>query len=385
MSNSFRQAYAALTDFIANHSEIEIGESVTSIPGEVRTDFYHLFNATREAFLEEKFPEYLSEAALLSEQYRKAEESAAKLFSLEEPSMSSGIHRFLRDPKESLTRELFDLLFDLLKGRESIDSFEQKASSYVARIFPIVFRGGYEKWVLLSFVALLEVDQTVRVEARGLGVGERAKPAHQAPLEDVPYPIESTSFFFSQPRNVIFAVPDLIVHSSRLNRFVGIRSEFYEGLYNAWNPSPRREWLPITTDALLLLESGLTLIYTAEQADDIALVGDAANICRPDLILWCIDAGSLAQKEVLEKMAQVNELFQPANGIYVIANHPWPEASEPTAIDQPMPDTAQDQTDQTQLDQAQAAGIHILVAGYDQATLMSVAEAFTGADTTATA
>jgi len=40
MSGSFLHAFEQLTDFIASHPEIEIGEFVTSIPEGVRSDFY---------------------------------------------------------------------------------------------------------------------------------------------------------------------------------------------------------------------------------------------------------------------------------------------------------------------------------------------------------
>jgi hypothetical protein len=372
MANNFREAYAALTDFIAHHSEIEIAESVTSIPGEVRPEFYDLFNAARNAFLEEKFPAYVSDALLLSEQYRTAEESAAKLLAFEEPMMASDVFRFLRDPKETLTRELFNTLFDLLKGRESIDSFEAKAGFQIERLFPFVFRGGYEKWVVLSFVLLLEADKTLRVDARSLAPGERAKLYRQAPMEDVPLPAESASFLFSRAPNVIFAVPDIIVHSSRLNRFISIRSEFSDGIYSAWNPSQKREWHLIDPDMLRLLESGLTLVYAAEEAEDIALVADAANLCRPDLILWCVDTGSLSREEAMERMTQANNLFRPTNGIYIIANHPWPEPPAPPESAEPS-ETLQQEPD---TDQAQVAAIRILNVGYDQSTLLPVAEAF---------
>jgi hypothetical protein len=127
----------------------------------------------------------------------------------------------------------------------------------------------------------LEVDKAFRVNIRNLNSGERAKPPAQAPLEEVPVPLESLSFYFSQPRNAIFAVPDFIVHSSKLNRFVGIRSEFQRGFYNALNASRDREWLPINHDLLAALDRGPTLIYSAEKTESLALVADAANFCTP--------------------------------------------------------------------------------------------------------
>jgi hypothetical protein len=363
MSNSFRQAYEAVTSFVADHSEIEIGESVTSIPEGVRTEFYNLFNAARDAFVEEKFPAYLNETNLLLAQFREAEEKARRLFSLEETSMATGTQRFLHDPKGALTRELFDPLFDLLKGRESIDGFEHKAAGKIEEVFPAMYRGAYEIWAILSLVELLEADKALGVESRSLGPGERAKPAPQAPMEEVPFPKESAGFFFSQPQNMIFAVPNLIAHSPKLNRFIGIRTEFSEGLYNAWYPSSNREWVPISMDLLLFLGYGLTLVYVAEQAEDIALVADASRFCRPDLILWCVDTQSLTQKEALEMMTQVHVFIQPTRGSYIIANNPWPEPAEST---EPEP--------QTQMVEP-VAGVHLFTVGYDQFKLLPIVEA----------
>ena len=373
MSGSFRQAYAVLTDFIAQHREIEIGDSVTSIPGEVRPAFYDCFNAARNAFVEEKFPAYLNDAAALLEQYRGAEKRVSRLVTLEETSTVTSLQRFLQDPRGSLTRELFDPLFDLLKGRETLDSFEKRCADCIEALFPHVFRGGFEKWAVLSLVDLLEAGKALRVEARGLNPGERAKQSAQAPFEDVASPAEAAGFPFSQPRDAIFAVPDLIVHSSRLNKFVGIRSEFREGLYNAWDASPIREWDPIQTEVLIMLEYGLTLVYAAEEAATIALVADATRLCRPDLLLYCVDSRSCSRTEILDRMTRAAGLLRPVKGIYVIANGPWPESPQATAADPQTPA------------EEQAAGIHFLNVGYDQSQLIPVVEALADTDNAAAA
>lgn len=366
MSDNFRQAYAELTDFIANHPEVEIGDSVVSIPESARTAFYDLFNAARGAFVEEKFSTHLARAATLLENHRKAEEKTRSLLSLEDGPMVSGLQRFLRDPKGSLTRELFDPLFDLLKGKESVESFWEKSSERIEALFPGVFRGGYEKWAVLSLVGLLDADAAFRVNVRNLNPGERAKSAAFAPVDEVPSPQESNSFFFSQPQNAIFAVPDFIVHSSRLNRFVGIRSEFREGVYHALNDSIERVWHPVDTDLLILLESGLTLVYAAEKAESIALVADVAKFCRPDLVLWCVDAQSLAQKDALEKMTRVHDRLKPPKGSYIITNDPWPDSPEPAEANPQAQTMGQ-------------AGIRLLTVGYDESKLMPVAEALADA------
>jgi hypothetical protein len=325
MSENFSRAYSDLTEFIANHREIEIGESVTSIPANVRSDFYDRFNGARNAFVEEKFPEYLAQARKLQEAYSKVVEELAPLLSLEDTPVVNIFRRFLLDPRESLTRELFDALFDLLKKRETPDSFERRASAGIRELFPGLYRGSYEKWTVLSLAGLLRIENALRVPVRELQPGDRAKSSVMAPFEEVASPAESASFLFSQPPKAIFTVPDFILHSERLNRFVGIRSEFKEGICHAVNASQVRQWLPVDADLLRLMAHGLTLLYTDDQPGCLSLIADATNFCRPDLVLWCVHAGSIGYNEALEIMAAANDRIQPARGSFIIADHPWPE------------------------------------------------------------
>jgi hypothetical protein len=355
MSGNFRQAYAALTDFIAQHPEIGIGDSVISIPEGVRAEFYRFFNEARDAFTEERFPMHLARAALLTDKYRAAKEKVKGLVELEDTPTVPGLQRFLADPKSCLARELFDPLFDLLKGRESVDGFEKTASEKIEAGFLNFFRGGYEKWAVLSLVSLWEADKAFRVDVRNLNPGERVRSAAYAPLEEVPAPAESNRFLFSQPRNAIFAVPDLIVRSRRLNRFIGVRSEFRGGVYNAWDHSREREWHPVDTDLQMLLESGLTLLYAAPRAEDIALVADVAKFCRPDLVAWCVDTGRMHPAAVLEKMTRLHRRLKPPKGSYLIASDPWPEPPAPVEPG------------------GGAQGIHLLTAGLAESCLTPVA------------
>jgi len=360
--DSFLHTYAAFRDFLAHHPEIEIGDSVTSIPEEVRTEFYNCFNATRKAFVETQFPQHLDRTAVLLEKYRKAEDNLAGLLSWEDSSVVTRLQRFMRDPMDSLTRELFDPLFDLLKGRESVESFTARASSAIEALFPEVFQAGYEKWAVLSLIKMCEAGKAFRVDVRSLNPGERSKTAIHAPSEEVPIPRESASFLFSQHRNAIFTVPDLIVHSSRLNGFVGIRTGYKEGLYNAWNASQERVWYPVDTDLLTLME-GLTLVYFSEKAESIALIADVAKLCRPDLILWCIDAQNMSQENSFEKMTRIDSRIKPPKGSYIIANAEWPGSGDSAENNLPA------QTDE------QTMGVHLLTVGYDESRLMPVIEA----------
>jgi hypothetical protein len=363
MPDKFREAYGKLTDFVAKHPEIEIGDSVTSIPESVRPGFYGFFNDARDAFVREKFPMHLAKAQTVKDKFDRALKDASGWLSLEEPPTVNPLLRFLRDPKDCLARELFDPLFDLLKGRTNIDEMGKSVSPRIEELFAYVYRGGYEKWAVVSLLNLLEVDSSFCINVRNLNPGERTRPPAQAPLEEVPTPQESTHFFFSQPRNAIFAVPDFIIHSSRLNRFIGIRSEFREASYNAINASPDREWSGVDRDLLILLTKGLTLIYVSEKAEEIALVADVAKFCRPDMLLWCVDTQNINQREAMAIMESADLHLKPSRGSYLAINNEWMELTKPNENDsQPRADE-------------EASKIHVLTVGYDKHKLLPVVEA----------
>ncbi len=366
MAHSFRHAYARLTGFVSKHPEIEIGESVTCIPENVRPQFYRLFNTARVAYVREKFPGRLADARALQENYNAAVAETAQWLSLEDPPHVSALQRYLRNPEDSMARELFDPLFDLLKGKESIDSFEKRISLGTEEIFPALFRDGYEKWAVVSLLSLLEADKAFRVSTRNLNSGERVKAPLQAPSEEIPVPQESTRFCFTQPQDAVFAVPDFIIHSSKLNRFVGIRSDFRKAFYNALNTSRQREWRPVNHELLAVLSRGLTLIYIAENSESLALVADVAKFSRPDLVLWCIDARKLGRDEALHAILNAQRHLNPTRGSFLVVNELWPEAGDSRA---PALQPPRD---------GRAAGVRLLRAGFDKTKLAPVIEALAG-------
>ncbi len=374
MLTCFNKAFVELKDFIADRSEIEIGDSVISIPESVRSQFYMRFNATRTAFVEERFPDLLRSAKILKEHYDHAESEIARLITFEDPQTAVGVQNFLQNPTDSLARELFDPLFDLLKGRCDVDAFDAKVSGRVEALFPGLFRGGYEKWVEIALVNLLHCDKAFRVDVRQLYPGERAKSAAQAPMHEVPCPSESRIFLFNQPRNDIFAVPDFIVRSSRLDRYLGIRTDFRAAFYNALDPSHDREWYPVSPDMLRFLNSGLTLIYEAEQPETIALVADVGTICRPDVILWCLDPGSMTLTEVYEKAAIFGDCFRPLKGFYIVALKSWPEQTSESPVLEPDHLEIQPQNEK------QLGRVQLLTAGYDPSGLTPVMDALNETD-----
>jgi hypothetical protein len=331
MSDSFSRTYENLVEFIRNNPEIEIHESVTSIPEDVRTEFYDRFNAVRKTFLEYKSPQMLDRAEMLQFHFAQAERKLSGLISWEASAETSPVKRFLANVAESLGRELFDPLFDLLKGKTTIEGFEEAGAAKISTAWPGLFQGGYEKWAVLSLIGLLEPEKLLRVDARPLKQGDRAKSAAYAPWDDIPAPYETDVFHFTQPRYTVLAAPDIIVQSARLNRFVGFRSDFKDGLYKGLNPNQKRDWLPFDSEVQYVLGRGVTLVYLADEPLQIAMVADVSRFCRPDLVLWCVDPQMMGKTEAIGILNRVDEQVAPRIGTIGILAEPWPDSVESSA------------------------------------------------------
>jgi len=117
MSNSWQKAYSGLKEYIAGNPKIEIGKNVIAIPGDVRPEFYRVFDTVRVAFLKEKFQTLLDEAIPLSKNYAEVGQEVTKSLGLADIKVSASLNWFLNDPVNGLIRLLFDPLFNLLKGK----------------------------------------------------------------------------------------------------------------------------------------------------------------------------------------------------------------------------------------------------------------------------
>jgi hypothetical protein len=325
MPNSWHQAYKELTDFIAKHSEVGIEASRVSIPANVRPEFYRLFNTVRTSFVEERITDLLNEAKSLSEEYTKVEGEVVKLLELEKISLAASLHRFLHNPIDELVRGLFDPLFDLLKGRLGTEVFEQKVSKRLETSLRNLYFLGYDKWIALSLIKLLEADKLFCVTLRLIKSAEEEMIETEVKEEEAPPPKESKSPSFDRTQERLFMIPDFIVHSTKADKYIALRSEMdeAEAIALASNASETREWYSLYS--MPAFEPGLTLIYTADKAEEISLVADAKRICRPDLIIECRGGKDWYKKEGLEKVKLNNNILKPRLGSYIISREPVPK------------------------------------------------------------
>lgn len=368
--NGWQGEYGQLCDFIAASPSIEIGMNIVRIPEDVRPEFYRLFDTIRLAFVEEKFPGLLNEAGSLSQSYNKAEQEVTELLGLDSISMATDLRKFLHNPKDGMVRGLFDPLFHLLKGKVNIEAFEQKTSRNTEVIFRNLYQLGYEKWVLLSLIKLLEADKSFRIILRELASKEVIKRLHSPRLgEPVPPPEESKRLLFEHQSFPMFIVPDFIVHSVKMGRYLAVRSDFREAMWTASNASANREWYPL--DSLAALEPGLALVYVADKPEEISLVADAKKICRPDLIIECRDRKDWLEKEGLQKVKLHHDSLKPRLGSYVVSRESVPEQGYKELI--PEQNSEESPREKPVLEQEpRKKDIHVLTVGFDQSMLEPV-------------
>ncbi|MDD4874737.1 MAG: hypothetical protein PHE15_07210, partial [Dehalococcoidales bacterium] len=207
----WHEAYIELIRFITKYSEIKIGEKEIYISEKIRPDFYKYFNNVRTTFLKE-FPILLKEAEALSENYIEVEHEVKNMIKTDNILMEPRLNNFLHDPVSGATKVLFDLLFDLLKGKISTKIFEQKALSNLEINLRNLLHLGYARWVVLSSIKLLEPNKIFHVTIHEANDREMTNMSDTSKYP-VPLPEESEGLSFEYHPNPILTVPDFIIHS----------------------------------------------------------------------------------------------------------------------------------------------------------------------------
>lgn len=339
VSNSWRQAYKDLTDFVAGNPEIKIGMNIIAIPRDTRPEFYRLFETVILAIVEENFPKLLNKAEHLSGSYTKAEEEVIKLLGLDEVSMEVDLYRFVHDPRNQLMRGLLDPLFDLLKGKIDVETFDKEASGNIDVTFRNLYRTAYQKWVVLSLVKLLVADRSFDVSVPPLEMDETTGQVIRIRPELVPElkPKESKRLSFKRELVCTFMVPDFIVHSTLINQYVAFRSDNATAMWTASEVSEKREWYPF--DPIMTkytsITPGLALsIYVDDTPEDLALIADSERVCRPDLVLECMEQKDWYQKEGLEMVKIHHDILKPTLGTFIASEELVPEHTSEKLVEE---------------------------------------------------
>ncbi len=314
MPNYWQKEYDKLIDFIKKHAEVRLQKDGICLPGSVRPQFYQLFDNVRTALIEERMPDLLDLAFVLSQNYLEVEQKIVKLLSLSDISMNPSLSRFLHDPLDQIRREVFDPLFDLLRGLIDITGFETKSTKSIRAAFWPLYRLGYEKWVILCLSGFLEPTKSFGFTMQDFALADAHKSGGIIKGES-PKPEESKRILFNYDMESSFIIPDLLFYSAKINKYVAIRSQIGEGIGTATNTYKSRNWYSL--NSLATIRPNLTLVYIANNPEEISLVADAKVICRPDLLILCEAQSEMRHDQIFEIQLQYENL-KPALGAYII-------------------------------------------------------------------
>jgi hypothetical protein len=324
------KSFEELQDFIQEHPQVLIKEELVSIDEKLRPDFYKKFNKVRASFLAEKFSEWLDEAQFLCTKYMKAEDHLSERLHIQRLLMPVDLERFLKDPMKQAIRELFDPLFELLQEKIEPEEFEEKGIQTIGESFRSLYQSGYIKWFVLSLIQRLDPEKVYEIpvpQPSSKEIIKHRKDFRQA----IPFPEETNILGFEVGRRDVLLIPDFIVRSALLGKYVAFRTEIGKAIWQAAYRSENREWLSIESIVNKYGISDLSpdlLLYVDENVEDISLVADCDQFCRPDMVIHFLDQLEDQEERDIQKVEGIklaHDILNPVRGTCVISKHHLPD------------------------------------------------------------
>lgn len=206
--SQWKQKYGILKDYISSNSDIHIGWSEVHIPEAQRGRFFSLFDEVREAFVESWKGSSDFDVYSLSRSFVELEHALSQQLNLE-VELPSALSSLLRNPKEGLKRLIYTRLFELVQGKIPEDEWERIADGDLNKDATALFRVGYETWTALALISLMEPD-----EISGVALDDGGEPlVAQA----------GRIAFGRQFRHPAKRIPEFVVHSKRLDRYIAFK------------------------------------------------------------------------------------------------------------------------------------------------------------------
>ncbi|MDD2472090.1 MAG: hypothetical protein PHT28_04135 [Dehalococcoidales bacterium] len=322
-SNIWKRDYTSLEQFSQTKPGIIIAPDYICLPDEHRAEFYALFNKVREAVVREKHPDILDKSGVLSNKYKAVEQELQQFLGLSSIKMQYMLSVFLKNPVEALTSALFDPLFDLLKGKANENQFEETSSQGVEKLFLRFYQMGYEKWMILSLLFLLKPDKIFSVKETKAKAEESALLMVREVNEQSPNPKDTDVLEFYDDHPARLTVPDCIIHSTVLDKYVSFRSMVAKSMSLTSDKPGSRTWVPYVH--LDTPWTGLSLVYLADALEEIVLIADKNEICAPDLIIACRTSPNWYEREGFTQIMAKHDRLNPRLGTHILSCDAIPE------------------------------------------------------------
>ena len=339
----WKQEYSALTNYIANHAEIVINPTEISIPQVFRDEFYRRFDDLRREVVDAHSASLTVDYDSLCDNYLRIEKELVGMLGLEGISMPVDLHTFVHNPKDGLMRILYTRAFDLLQGKITVEAFEEQSGIELRFVATELFRLGYEQWAALVLIKLLDPDEGFFVD-----LDEDSSPC----LAEL-----KTIAFGRQAHHPTLRIPEFVLHSRRLNKYVAVKMVLEREIETFVQPfkppvRPKKK----TGDTSFALDSRAMLLSFMDTPKDIPIIADIYELkrTRPDWMMEYISGSELADPAALEHVNQNMRALNPRLGISLVIVGGGTDARPEGLLD----------------------GIRPISVGFDQSRLQSVIDTF---------
>ncbi len=335
MSDNWQSAFESLEDYIISNPSIKIEPRVLAIPKEKREVFYQHFDRVRTAFIKDYFSSQLKKAHELSANFREiAEDVSQSLKFNEEVELEPKLKRLIDNPMDGMIRALYDPLVDLLKGRIDQEEFMAKGLNLVEHHYKNLYLEGVDLWVMLALVRWLEPAELLYVSQKKPNSINSLTELYQAGqrVEPVPDTSRATRLSFYPWTWHTFIVPDLIVFSNKLNKYVALRKSLpvntHEPFLVAKKINQKREWYPFNEmekHFKLVNPWPNILVYTDDDPENIRLIADCRVMLRPELIIDTAPEENWLNENSIYNVKSHDEHLKPEHGTVVLFWHEVPD------------------------------------------------------------
>jgi hypothetical protein len=372
MSN-WQSGYAKLSAYVSAHTEIQITPAVTSIPAEVRPEFYRLFDAIRFDYVKEAIAPALQDATELGFEYYKAKAAFIDSFKVA-VEIPAPLEWFLQDPVDGLARRIFEPLFNLVNGTTDTNRFEQSANRIIQESTKDFTERAYRHWVTLSLLRLLKPKRFFSVPVHD----ERVEPdLSQASIRhgrmrlDVPALDKFEKLELDSSEYIPLLVPKMIVESDAIGSFAALRTPFFRVYFagiDLHDHVKGGEWQRI--DGLEYKFGKLRLwpdlgLYADSDPDNLRVMMDLDEVMRPDVTVEVRETADWYRGDGIDVLKRHFAVMHPRRGDFIVCRKPMPRLDSGAAE---APGTA------NLLSQIPPV-MQVLEVGYDADKLLPIIEA----------
>jgi hypothetical protein len=326
---NWRAGYEILQRFIADNPSIEITTHSTSIPSEVRTEFYQIFDDIRAEYVREVFASQIDEANVAIARYSEAKTGLTSILDLK-IEVNPNLGLFLADPVAGLTRNTFPLLLSLVMKKIGVEDFEQESDKLIRDSYASFMREIYLQWCTLSLITLLGPDQAYNVPVPDETHDPHYTESELRPggAEDIPQIVPAEKIALYGSHYVPMIVPKLVFHSSRLDTYVAVRTDYHRVFH-----IPRKlheiikgmEWYQINDILLNFGKFNLWPdigIYLDDNPEQLRILTSYTEVLRPDMILDVWDSTDQDVNSGLDLARRHCNLLLPRKEMFVISRMP---------------------------------------------------------------